>query len=221
MALDASTFLFADLAGFTALTEAHGDEQAADLAADFCGRIRELLGADGEVVKTIGDAAMCRCLDPAVAITLGLTITEELGGAHGALAVRVGMHTGPAVERQGDWFGATVNVAARVTGLAAGGQVLLTDATAAAAGVLPGVELRAHGLHDLRHVAEPVVVLQAVSDTTPRDPVELDPVCRMIVDAGQAAGTLDHRGRHYRFCSLRCAACFAADPDRYAFDTVD
>lgn len=59
------TFLFADLAGFTALTEAHGDEHAADLAAEFCHTVRELLPERGELVKMIGDAAMVRSDDAA------------------------------------------------------------------------------------------------------------------------------------------------------------
>ena len=58
------TFLFADLAGFTALTEAHGDEHAADLVAEFCSRVRALLPEhDAEEVKAIGDALMLRTGD--------------------------------------------------------------------------------------------------------------------------------------------------------------
>src|SRR3954469_5380805 len=59
--MDAATFLFADIAGFTALTEAHGDEEAADLVADFCRAVQAELPAYGGVhLKTIGDALMLR-----------------------------------------------------------------------------------------------------------------------------------------------------------------
>ena len=55
------TFLFADLAGFTALTEAHGDEEAADLVGDFCEQVGEMLGDyDAEKIKALGDALMLR-----------------------------------------------------------------------------------------------------------------------------------------------------------------
>jgi adenylate cyclase len=74
------TFVFADLAGFTALTEAHGDEQAAELAADFCDTVRELLPEYGaEEVKTIGDAVMLRCDEPGAAVELGLRLVDEVG----------------------------------------------------------------------------------------------------------------------------------------------
>jgi adenylate cyclase len=66
------TFLFADLAGFTALTEAMGDEEAADLAAGFCSAVRELFPARGaEEVKAIGDALMVRLDDAGEAVRLG------------------------------------------------------------------------------------------------------------------------------------------------------
>jgi adenylate cyclase len=96
------TFLFADLSGFTALTEAHGDEQAADLVAGFCVAVRRLLAAhQAQEVKTIGDALMLRTGDAAAAIRLGLCIVHDVGAQHGFPLVRVGMHTGPAVERRG------------------------------------------------------------------------------------------------------------------------
>ena len=67
------TFVFADIAGFTALTEAHGDEQAAALAASFCTAVRaELPPGEGVHLKTIGDAVMLRIPRPDDAIRLGL-----------------------------------------------------------------------------------------------------------------------------------------------------
>jgi class 3 adenylate cyclase len=74
-----ATFLFADIAGYTALTEAHGDEQAADLVPDFFKAVSEELPTwGGTHVKTIGDALMLRIPDPAQAVALGLRISHEL-----------------------------------------------------------------------------------------------------------------------------------------------
>src|SRR5215217_4714069 len=121
-----ATFVFADIAGFTALTEAHGDQEAAALVADFSAAVRaELPASGGRQVKTIGDAVMLCIPDPADAILLGLRITHELMRGHGTLAVRVGLHHGPAVERDGDYFGAAVNLAARVSAEASAGEVLV------------------------------------------------------------------------------------------------
>jgi adenylate cyclase len=211
------TFVFADLAGFTALTEAMGDEDAADLAGDFCAQVRELApGHAAEAIKTIGDALMLRGDDAGRAILLGLRIVNEIGGRHYWPTVRVGMHTGPATERDGDWFGTTVNVAARVSGIAAGGEVLLTDATRAAAGRPVGVELHEHGRHALRNVSEHVLLYAAVrAGDRSTQGLPIDPVCRMAVDPARSAGTLVHGGVEYTFCSLDCARRFAAAPERH------
>jgi adenylate cyclase len=211
------TFLFADLSGFTALTEAHGDEQAVDLVAGFCVAVRRLLDDhQAQEVKTIGDALMLRTADTAAAIRLGLCIVHDVGSRHGFPLVRVGMHTGPAVERGGDWFGATVNLAARVSAAAAGGEALLTAATRDGAGQLRGVELRERGRWAFRNVAEPVQVYAAVRQGAQSAAgLPIDPVCRMAVDPWHSAGRLTHEGVEYCFCSLRCAGAFAQHPARY------
>ena len=120
----ANTFLFADLAGFTALTEAMGDEEAADLVGDFCSAASDLLPQyEAKEIKAIGDAHDDQGGPGCEGMRLGLRIVNEIGGRHSFPTVRVGMDTGHAVERDGDWFGATVNTAARISGVAAGGEV--------------------------------------------------------------------------------------------------
>ncbi|MDQ3777545.1 MAG: adenylate/guanylate cyclase domain-containing protein [Actinomycetota bacterium] len=127
MAESAATFVFADIAGFTALTEAHGDEEAVALVGRFAdGVAAELPAVQGEHVKTIGDALMLRIPEPADAILLGVRIVGGIFEGHGGPAVRVGLHHGAAVERDGDYFGAAVNLAARVSAVAAGGEVLVS-----------------------------------------------------------------------------------------------
>jgi adenylate cyclase len=211
------TFLFADLAGFTALTEVHGDEEAVDLAVRFGECVRELLSQHGgEEVKTIGDAVMLRCDEEETAIELGLRIVEAVRSQPRFPTVRVGMHTGPALERDGDWFGAAVNVAARVCGVAGGGEVLLTEATRKAAGEPEAIELHQHGEQRFKNVKDPVHLYRAVREGIEHEGLPIDPVCRMAVDPGTGAGELHYRGREYHFCSLHCVRAFAASPHDYA-----
>jgi adenylate cyclase len=213
----AQTFLFADLSGFTALTEAHGDEQAADLVGGFCVAVRQLLAAhQAQEVKSIGDALMLRTGDAGAAIRLGLCIVHDVGAQHGFPLVRVGMHTGPAVKREDDWFGATVNLAARLSAAASGGDVLLTATTRTAAGDVHGVELRERGRWTFRNLTEPVPVYAAVRQgARSAAGLPIDPVCRMAVDPWHSAGRLTHEGVEYCFCSLRCAGAFAQHPATY------
>ena len=113
-------------------------------------------------MKTIGDAIMLRIPDPGQAILLGLHITHGLMLGHGAPAVRVGLHHGSAIERDDDYFGAAVNLAARVSGVATGGEVLLTAHTAALAPELEGVFYEPRGREALRNIREPVELFAAV-----------------------------------------------------------
>jgi YHS domain-containing protein len=128
------------------------------------------------------------------------------------------MHTGTALRRGEDWFGATVNLSARVSGAAAGGEVLLTAATREAAGEVDGIEVVEHGRHELRNTAEPVELFRAlpVSGERTANRLPIDPVCRMAVDPDDAAGALRHEGERFYFCSMKCAKAFADNPARYA-----
>jgi class 3 adenylate cyclase/YHS domain-containing protein len=211
-----ATFLFADIAGFTALTEAHGDEQAVQLVEAFENAVQaELPGVNGERVKTVGDALMLRVPDPADAIRLGLWVTRHAMGGHHAPSVRVGGNHGSAVERGGDYFGATVNVAARVSALAAGGELLVTGNTAALAPDLEGVLYQSRGRQVLRNVADPVEIFAVVRVDEDADHLPIDPVCRMAVDPEHAVGRLMLEEKAYYFCSLSCAAAFAQHHERY------
>ena len=214
---ESHTFLFADLAGFTALTEAHGDERATELAFEFFDAVGELLSEhQTERVKAIGDELMLRGDDPAAAVRLGVRIVSEVGAQHGFPMVRIGLHTGPAVERDGDGFGSAVNLAARVAALAGGGEVLATAATREAAGDPAGIEWQARGLRAFRNIAQQVSIFAALAGERLASGLVIDPVCRMALDPDTTAGQLTHRGTRFHFCSLRCASAFAANPDHYS-----
>lgn len=151
--------MFADLVGFTAFTDRHGDAAAADLADAFCRRICELNeNHDAEEVKTLGDACMVRVPDGRCAAELGLEIVEAVGPEHGLPRVRVGIDAGAAVERRGDWFGATVNRAARIVALAEEGSVLVTDRVRRLGSTHGGLRYEPRGARHLKGIAEPVEV---------------------------------------------------------------
>jgi adenylate cyclase len=153
----AHTFLFADLVGFTALAELEGDDRALEVVLALQRRVSELLPEHrAEQVKAIGDGLMLRCEEPEAAIRLGLRLVDELAGEAGVPPVRVGIHTGPAVANAGDWYGRTVNVAARLCAVAPGGEVMVSESTRSAAAEIGGVGWGERELHWLRNVSEPV-----------------------------------------------------------------
>jgi adenylate cyclase len=213
-----ATFCFVDLAGFTALTEAQGDEDAADVATRFAELTRSALARGDRLVKTIGDAVLVTCPDASSGVALVERMLVEAASEPLFPALRAGLHHGEAVERDGDVFGAAVNLAARVAGEANAGEVLGTEpiADAARASGIPVAELGAVSLKNVRR-AIPLFSLALVlgeSDTP------LDPVCRTPIDRRAAAGRLRYRGLEYWFCSLTCAAAFASNPAWHATNSV-
>ena len=218
MAVEGSStqaFLFADLAGFTALTDAHGDDEATELAENFAAHVRGLLPEYGaELIKTIGDEVMVWVETADRAVDLGLRIVEDLARP-GLPPVRVGIHCGPAVPRHGDWFGSTVNLASRVNGAARTGEVLLTEFTRQCL-TEDGIKIEPRGERYFRHVVDPVPVYRAVApEGDAGHHLEIDPVCRMAVDRDAPAGTRHRRGETYYFCSARCLEAFDSEPRRY------
>src|ERR1700704_1743829 len=136
------TFLFADLVGFTALTDSEGDERAAAVGAALQRRVRAVAAEhDAEVVKGMGDAAMVRCGDPASAVRFALRLVAEVDSDPGLPPIRIGCHSGPAISHDGDWYGRAVNIASRLCSVAAGGEVLVSESTLSAASEVPKVAI--------------------------------------------------------------------------------
>lgn len=208
------TFAMIDLAGFTALTEAHGDHQAADLAVSFEQLSRARLTDGDRLIKPIGDAVLLASPSSTGALTLVRAILDDCNQLPDFPIARAGLHHGPAVEREGDMFGTAVNLTARVAGQASGGQVLSTGEVAAAAQA-SGFTVRSIGTVALRNVSEPHELFEIGLCAAP-ELAGIDPVCRMKVTHGDAAGMLRHGEAEYWFCSLSCAGTFAADPARHA-----
>jgi adenylate cyclase len=150
MVVQLHTFLFADLVDFTRFTVKHGDERAADLAVSFYARVCDLAAELGcHVVKAIGDAVMVRSENGDAAVELANRILC-LAKENAFPAARVGLDTGPAVERNDDWYGSTVNTASRVASAASAGELLMTERTRDAAAGATSVALSTRGQRPLK-----------------------------------------------------------------------
>jgi adenylate cyclase len=122
------TLCFIDLTGFTAFTEEEGDIEALDVVENFVETVEATLPRDATIVKTIGDEVMVVSPDPA---SLTEWAVAFLGRFDRRPVPRVGIHSGDAVYRDGDYFGNSVNLAHRIVNRALAGEVLVTDRVAA------------------------------------------------------------------------------------------
>jgi class 3 adenylate cyclase len=127
-AREPSAIVFADLTGFTGLTEARGDEHAAELATRLAVIADEVARRHaGRLVKLLGDGVMLHFPRPADAVAAA----QELRGAMqpaGLPATHTGIDAGAVIRRESDVFGRTVNLAARLASAAGPGEILMSDA---------------------------------------------------------------------------------------------
>lgn len=169
------TFLFTDIEGSTRRWETDPAAMAVVVR-----RHDDLLGAaiarhDGALVKQTGDGVFAAFVDPGQAVRAAIETQEAFSAkdwaSFGPLPVRMGLHSGTAIARADDYFGTEVNRAARLMGVAHGGQILLSAVTA---------ELTSHslpeetsldnlGVHRLRDLSEPITVFQLETPRLSRD----------------------------------------------------
>jgi adenylate cyclase len=207
-----ATSLFVDLSGFTPLTEVMGDPAAASLVERFSHLVRAAAGRHhGTVVKQIGDEFMLVFTDPTSAVSCGLTIEAAVSAEPQFPAVRQGAHTGRVLYREGDYIGATVNVAARVAAEADRHQLLITPTLRAQATDLGDVTFTPIGARNLKGIADTVELFDVHPSGDP--PVRvIDPVCLMELDPTQCEYQLSWRGTQLHFCSQGCLTRFVATP---------
>jgi adenylate cyclase len=117
---------FLDITGYTRLTQERGDAAAAELADNLARLVkRSSLAHGGRPVKWLGDGVMCYFRDPGPAVLAALEMVDGIRDA-GLPPAHVGVHTGPVVIQEGDYYGQTVNLAARIADYARPGEVLVS-----------------------------------------------------------------------------------------------
>ena len=230
------TVLFADIMGFTALSEAVEPSVLLRILNGYFERMSEAIAKHrGHVATFIGDGLLAffgahapnpwqanDAVHAALEMRASLTSYNEELEREGlpTLRIGVGLHRGTGVAglvgssdlKEFAFVGRTVNVAARVAAQTHGSQLLMTAAVRAAVDPIDGlVDL---GEFELRNVSEPVQLFDHPLGLD-HGIAGVDPVCRMRVERDQAAGRLRHDGVDHWFCSLRCAAMFASAPDQH------
>jgi len=151
-----ATIAFFDIASFTTLAEAAGDD-AAMRVLDRIDTVVRLLVVDhgGKVVKQVGDGFMLAFRDPAAAVRFSIALQSDLAKGQDLPAIRVGINAGPVLYSAGDYIGSAVNVASRVVNSAMPGQILLTEPVAVAADKA-GIEVEELGVRMMRGVDDPL-----------------------------------------------------------------
>ena len=211
------TVLFVDLVSFTPLTATMGDQAAADVLRTFSRTVRgNAAGYGGRIVKQIGDAFMLMFAQPGQAVEFGCAMDRFVDKEPQFPALHIGAHCGSVLYREGDYVGATVNLAARVASAGAAGQFLITEDLRDAAGELAAITYRALPPQRLKGIGDLICLIEVRRLSPESGKHQTDPVCGMILRSDHKTHQISWRGNTYAFCSEICMRAFMDDPVRFA-----
>jgi class 3 adenylate cyclase len=154
-----TAIFFADIVDSTALTERLGDAAFREKARDLDGALRTIIGDNGGTPiegKLLGDGVLATFASASQAIAAALACGKA--GEDGGLPLHLGLHAGDVIREDNNVFGGAVNVAARISGLSAPGEVLVSDTVRSLARTSAGVSFEDRGEQALKGVGEAVRV---------------------------------------------------------------
>jgi len=212
-------FLMADLSGYTALTEVHGNFEAARAVRRYVELAMAVLQPSARLLERVGDEVVIATPDTPAAVRTAIALRASVEHEPMFPSVRCGIHVGTVVPHGDHYIGSALNVTARVAGYARAGQILCSEAVATRAAGLDDVAYQPLGAVRFKNLMDPVAVFEVVVAGERREATVIDPVCRMQVTPGGAAARLPFGGRTFYFCSFDCAKAFAERPDDYTGPT--
>jgi class 3 adenylate cyclase len=219
--MEQTTVLFIDLASFTPLTATMGDQTAAGVLRRFSNSVRSCAARHaGRILKQIGDAFMLTFPEPTDAIEFGIAMEGFVDTEPQFPALHIGAHYGSVLYREGDYIGATVNLAARVAVAGAAGQFLITEELHDAVGDCADVRFTLLPPRRLKGLRDPIRLVE-VGRRGPEVDRETDPVCGLRLHADDIVTRKTWRGTTYAFCCDLCKQAFMENPHRFVAASRD
>lgn len=213
MAAAEATIVFLDLVRFTSLTDVHADVAGAGAAGYLVVATRDSLPPGVRLVKTLGDGVLLRAEDPESALRVASSVVEKVHELARGLDLRGGADHGPVVERDGDVFGRTVNLAARAAALTSPGSWAVTRPVALAAGSV-GLAVEPLGQVDIPGFGQSIELFEI--DACDHDGHWItDPVCGMRLDPDHVSEWVGGDDSGLGFCSTECVSTYVAMPGRF------
>jgi class 3 adenylate cyclase len=212
-----ATVLFVDLASFTPLTATMGDQVAADVLGRFSATVRgNAIRYGGRILKQIGDAFMLMFARPVDAIEFGLAMDRFVDTEPQFPALHIGAHNGNVLYREGDYVGATINLAARVAAAGVAGQFLITEDLRDAAQDVADADFVVLPPRRLKGIRDPIRPVEVRRHDRGRSDRVTDPVCGLRLHPDDVASRITWRDITFAFCCEMCRQAFSEDPARFA-----
>jgi len=210
--------LVADLSGYTALTEAHGNISAAKVVNRYTEIAKESLYEGTRIIERVGDEILIAGTDAVGIIKTAFKLVHKVETEPFFPTVHAGIHAGKVLEQEGHYFGSALNIASRVASHARGCQILCTNAVAEMAGEMEDIKYEAVGEVNFKNIFEPVALFEIITDCRKLEINVVDPVCRMFIIPESASAQVTFKGNNYYFCSFECAKKFTNRPNLFAIN---
>jgi adenylate cyclase len=207
--------LIADLSGYTALTEAHGNMSAAEAVTRYVEIVHEVLHPSARLVERVGDEVLIAADEAACLVQTAINLRDTIELEPLFPTMHAGIHAGSVLEMDGGYFGKALNLGSRVAAHARGNQILCTEQVVTMASDLKDVEYRALGPTRFKNITDPVEIFEVMARRQKVESNLIDPVCRMQVRHDTAPARLPFGSKTYYFCSFDCAKKFVNNPEIY------
>jgi len=211
--IDAS-FLITDLAGYTSLTEVHGDLSAADLVSRYIEIVKESLEEDTALVEQIGDEVLITSSNPESILKTAINIFNKTENEPNFPSIHIGLHAGKVIKRDGRYFGNTLNLTSRICSYSRGGQLLCSREIVEFVQDTGKYNFIKLGDIRFKNVTNPIAVYEIIIKSN-KNNLSIDPICKMQVDIDNPPSKIPYKDKTYFFCSYECSKKFINNPEDF------
>jgi class 3 adenylate cyclase len=209
-----ASFLIADLAGYSSLTEVHGDISAADSVSKFQEIVNESLIDEAKLVNQIGDEVLITSTNPESILRMAKELFNRTEREPEFPSIHIGIHIGNVVKREGKYYGNTINLTSRICSYSLAGQILCSEEFIYAVKDSYEFEFIKLGDVQFKNVSKPVSIYEIVTNSE-NTKTKIDPVCKMQVDTTNSQTLTTYKNKTYFFCSEDCYKKFIINPVIY------
>jgi len=207
-------FLIADLTGYTALTEAHGDFSAAQIIGRYSELVEGVLTKDVKFHRQVGDEILMISSNPLSMLHYAIKLKDIVEKESHFPSIHAGLHYGSVIKQDEKIFGSAINLTSRIACFAKGGQILCSRTFKES---VRESDIFFHSLGEKRfkNVIKPMEIFELTTNKETEEIWYADPVCRMHVSENTAPAKLPFEKKTIYFCSFECAKKFISDPELY------
>jgi len=209
-----AAFLIADLAGYTALTDSHGDSAAVEVIDRYLEIVNNSLRDNTKLLERVGDEVLIQSESVDNILETGVHIVEAINSENHFPSVHAGMHYGNIIRKSESYYGSTLNITSRIAGYARAGQLLCSKAVIDQIHSLENYKFYSVGEVSLKNLFEPLELFEIQLETDLIERV-FDPVCHMQLTKESAPAKLPYNEKSYYFCSYKCVELFIDNPEYY------